>query len=118
LDQEILKPISLTNTRKPASIQEHKNHSYAPWDDTEILPPPADALMRPYQARSGVPEVTPSVSFFNRSATVLILRQATLGGHQLIVLGTKAWSGDRLHFGHSAEVLIENAPCPILIMKS
>jgi nucleotide-binding universal stress UspA family protein len=47
-----------------------------------------------------------------------ILRQATLGGHQLIVLGTKAWSGDRLHFGHSAEALIENAPCPILIVKS
>jgi nucleotide-binding universal stress UspA family protein len=47
-----------------------------------------------------------------------ILRQATLGGHQLIVLGTKAWSGDRLHFGHSAQALIENAPCPILIVKS
>ena len=48
----------------------------------------------------------------------VILRQATLGGHELIVLGTKAWSGDPLHFGHSAEALIENAPCPILIVKS
>jgi Kef-type K+ transport system membrane component KefB/nucleotide-binding universal stress UspA family protein len=47
-----------------------------------------------------------------------ILRHATLGGYQLIVLGTKAWSGDRLHFGHSSETLIENAPCPILIVKS
>jgi Kef-type K+ transport system membrane component KefB/nucleotide-binding universal stress UspA family protein len=47
-----------------------------------------------------------------------ILRQATLGGHQLIVLGTKAWSGDRLHLGQSAEALMENAPCPILIVKS
>ena len=47
-----------------------------------------------------------------------ILRQATLGGHQLIVLGTKAWSGDHLHFGHSAQALLENAPCPILIVKS
>ena len=33
-------------------------------------------------------------------------------------VGTKAWSGDRLHFGHSAEALIENAPCPILTVKS
>ena len=47
-----------------------------------------------------------------------ILRQATLGGHQLIVLGTKAWSGEQLHFGQSADALIANAPCPVLIVKS
>src|SRR5580700_3867959 len=59
-----------------------------------------------------------SKAFVGPSKESAILRQATLGGHQLIVLGTKAWSGDRLHFGHSAEALIENAPCPILIVKS
>jgi hypothetical protein len=32
LDQEILKPISLTNARNPASIQEHNSDSYALWD--------------------------------------------------------------------------------------
>jgi K+:H+ antiporter len=48
----------------------------------------------------------------------LILRQASLGRHQLIVLGTKASSGNQLHFGQSAEALLENAPCPILIVKS
>ena len=48
----------------------------------------------------------------------VILRQARLGGHQLIVLGTKAWSGSQLHFGHSVAALLEHAPCPILIVKS
>ena len=59
-----------------------------------------------------------SKAFVGPAKESAILRQATLGGHQLIVLGTKAWSGDRLHFGQSAEALIENAPCPILIVKS
>ena len=47
-----------------------------------------------------------------------ILRQAHRGGHQLIVLGTKAWSGEELHFGHSAEAIIEHAPGPILVVKT
>ena len=47
-----------------------------------------------------------------------ILRQASLGGHQLIVLGTKVRSGDQLHFGRTAAALLDNAPCPILIVKS
>jgi nucleotide-binding universal stress UspA family protein len=59
-----------------------------------------------------------SKAFVGPAKESVILRQATLGGYQLIVLGTKAWSGDRLHFGQSAEALIENAPCPILIVKS
>lgn len=48
----------------------------------------------------------------------IILRQASLGNHQLIVLGTKAWSGSQLHFGHSVAALLEHASCPILIVKS
>ncbi len=47
-----------------------------------------------------------------------ILHQAQRGHHQLIVLGTKAWSADALHFGRSAEAVIENAPAPVLIVKS
>ena len=36
-DREILKPISLTNARKPASIQEHKSDSYTLWDDSGLV---------------------------------------------------------------------------------
>jgi Kef-type K+ transport system membrane component KefB/nucleotide-binding universal stress UspA family protein len=59
-----------------------------------------------------------SKAFVGPAKESVILRQAILGGHELIVLGTKAWSGDPLHFGHSAEALIANSPCPILIVKS
>jgi nucleotide-binding universal stress UspA family protein len=59
-----------------------------------------------------------SKAFVGPAKESVILRQATLGRHQLIVLGTTAWSGDQLHFGQSAAALIENAPCPILIVKS
>ena len=44
-----------------------------------------------------------SKAFVGPAKESAILRQATLRGVQLIVLGTKAWSGDRLHFVQSAE---------------
>jgi nucleotide-binding universal stress UspA family protein len=47
-----------------------------------------------------------------------ILRQVRRGEHQLIVLGTKAWSDEELHFGHSTEAVIANARGPVLIVKS
>lgn len=47
-----------------------------------------------------------------------ILREANVGRHDLIVIGTKAWSGDALHFGQSAETLIANSRCPVLLLKS
>jgi Kef-type K+ transport system membrane component KefB/nucleotide-binding universal stress UspA family protein len=47
-----------------------------------------------------------------------ILRQAQKGEHDLIVIGTKAWTRGQLHFGHSASAIIQNSPCPILIVKS
>ena len=59
-----------------------------------------------------------SKAFVGPTKENVILRQATLGAHQLIVLGTKASAGDPLHFGQSVQVLVENAPCPILIVKS
>ena len=47
-----------------------------------------------------------------------ILRQVERGGHQLIVIGSKSQSTGHLHFGTSAMSLIEQAPCPVLIVKS
>ena len=44
-------------------------------------------------------------------------RRRRTAGHQLIVLGTKGWTGDRLHFGQSVATLIEAAPCPLLVVK-
>ena len=66
--------------------------------------------------REGV-RVTTRV-LLNRSKETAIIGQAVLGRHQLIVLGTKAWSGAQLHFGQSAMAIIESAPCPVLIVKS
>jgi K+:H+ antiporter len=59
-----------------------------------------------------------SKAFVGPAKESLILLQAILGRYQLIVIGTKAWSGEQLHFGQSAAALIENAPCPILLLKS
>ncbi|MEP6669188.1 MAG: cation:proton antiporter [Chthoniobacter sp.] len=47
-----------------------------------------------------------------------ILNEAIVGEHQLIVLGTKQRPGDALHFGESVSAIIENAPCPVLIVTS
>jgi K+:H+ antiporter len=97
----------------------------APPAENELLRPPLQSL-RSGRAllgdivalgqREGVRVM--SKAFVGPAKESVILRQATLGRHQLIVLGTTAWSGDQLHFGQSAAALIENAPCPILIVKS
>ncbi|MEO6848295.1 MAG: cation:proton antiporter [Chthoniobacterales bacterium] len=47
-----------------------------------------------------------------------ILQQVRADKHQLIVLGTKSKSEEELHFGSSATILIENATCPVLVVKS
>jgi len=47
-----------------------------------------------------------------------ILNEAIVGEHQLIVLGTKQRPGEALHFGESVTAIIENAPCPVLIVTS
>jgi Kef-type K+ transport system membrane component KefB/nucleotide-binding universal stress UspA family protein len=59
-----------------------------------------------------------SKAFVGPTKEGVILRQATLGRYQLIVLGTKARSVDQIHFGQSATALLENASCSILILKS
>lgn len=59
-----------------------------------------------------------SKSTVSPAKEAIILQQAKRGGHQLIVLGTKAWSGEHLHFGNSVDAIIRNATCPVLIVKS
>lgn len=100
-------------------------HVSAPPADNELLRRP-DKLLRPGRVllgdivdlgqREGVHVI--STALVGQEKESVILRQAKRGGHQLIVLGTKAWTGDQLHFGHSVEAIMENAPCPILIVKS
>jgi Kef-type K+ transport system membrane component KefB/nucleotide-binding universal stress UspA family protein len=57
-------------------------------------------------------------SLMGRAKESALLRQVELGGHQLIVIGSKSQSTEQLHFGTSAMALIEKAPCPVLIVKS
>jgi Kef-type K+ transport system membrane component KefB/nucleotide-binding universal stress UspA family protein len=47
-----------------------------------------------------------------------ILWEASLGEHQLIVLGTKQRPGESLNFGDSVSAIIGNAPCPVLVVAS
>jgi Kef-type K+ transport system membrane component KefB/nucleotide-binding universal stress UspA family protein len=100
-------------------------HISAPPVDADLLRRPAK-LLRPARAllgdivalgdREGV-RVAPQhlVGLAKESS---ILRQAQRGRHQLIVLGTKAWSDEELHFGRSAATIVDNAPGPLLIVKS
>jgi len=100
-------------------------HVSVPPADNELLRRP-EKLLRPGHVllqdivalgqREGVRVVSKVIVSPAKEST--ILRQATRGGHQLIVLGTKAWPGDQLHFGQSAAAIIASAPCPILIIKS
>ena len=85
-------------------------------DGRGLLVPFGDSASVALGEREGVRVMLKA--FVGPAKESVILRQATLGRHQLIVLGTKAWSGDQLQFGQSAAALIENAPCPILIVKS
>jgi nucleotide-binding universal stress UspA family protein len=47
-----------------------------------------------------------------------ILNEAIVGEHQLIVLGAKLRPGETLNFGESATAIIENAPCPVLVVTT
>ncbi len=80
---------------------------------------PSRALLAEVVALGQRENVRVSTKVLIRSAKEdAILRQANLGKHDLIVVGTKAWSGETLHFGQSAETLIANARCPVLLLKS
>jgi Kef-type K+ transport system membrane component KefB/nucleotide-binding universal stress UspA family protein len=100
-------------------------HISAPPVETDLLRRPAK-LLRPARAllgdivalgdREGVQVKAQHLVGLAKESS--ILQQAYRGRHQLIVLGTKAWSADELHFGRSAEAIINNAPGPVLIVKS
>jgi nucleotide-binding universal stress UspA family protein len=100
-------------------------HVAIPPSESDLLRRP-QKLQRPARAllddivalgtREGVRVISRAITGVAKEST--IVRQAYRGGHQLIVLGTKAWSGEELHFGRSAEAIIENAPGPILVVKT
>ncbi len=100
-------------------------HVAAPPGDMDLLRRP-QKLQRPARAllddivalgkREGVRVQSRAIVGVAKESA--IVRQAHRGGHTLIVLGTKAWSGDELHFGRSAEAIIEHAPGPILVVKT
>jgi nucleotide-binding universal stress UspA family protein len=100
-------------------------HVAVPPTETDVLRRPKQ-LRRPGRAllgeivalgqREGVRVLTKSLVRLAKEDA--ILHQAGVGGHQLIVIGTKAWSGEGLHFGQSAETIIVNARCPVLLLKS
>ncbi len=100
-------------------------HVSAPPTDNELLRRPGQLL------RSGRALLADLVALGQRESVrviskslvgpakeTAILRQARLGNYQLIVLGTKARVGEELPFGKSVSVILEKAPCPILIVKS
>ena len=100
-------------------------HVSAPPADNELLRRPGQQLrsgrtllhdLVALGERESVRVVTKSL--VGPAKETAILRQARLGRHQLIVLGTKARAGEELPFGQSVAVILENAPCPVLIVKS
>jgi Kef-type K+ transport system membrane component KefB/nucleotide-binding universal stress UspA family protein len=100
-------------------------HVSAPPAEPDLRRPPAKVL-RPARAlledivalgkREGVDVAARHIMGLAKQSS--ILRQVRRGEHQLIVLGTKAWSDEELHFGHSTEAVIANARGPVLIVKS
>jgi nucleotide-binding universal stress UspA family protein len=100
-------------------------HVSIPPTETDLLRHPKQ-LQRPGRAllaeiaalgqREGVRVLTKAL--IRSAKEEAILDQTRIGGHQLVVIGTKAWSGEELHFGKSAETLIANARCPVLLLKS
>lgn len=99
-----------------------------------VSPPPdeTDALRRPNELlvtgrslvediqklgeREGV-SVRPLVKV-RKAPETAILRQIKRGRHDLVVVGVKVRPGEKLFFGRRIAVLLENAPCSILVVNS
>jgi nucleotide-binding universal stress UspA family protein len=99
-----------------------------------ISPPPdgTDALRRPDELwvtgrslvkdiqelgeREGV-KVRPLVKVRNEPEAAII-RQIRRGRHNLVVVGVKVRSGDKLFFGRRIAVLLESSPCSLLLVNS
>jgi Kef-type K+ transport system membrane component KefB/nucleotide-binding universal stress UspA family protein len=99
-----------------------------------ISPPPdeTDALRRPKEllitgralvadiqklgAREGV-RVRPMLKV-RKAPEATILRQLRRGRHNLVVVGVKVRPGEKLFFGRRVAILLENAPCAVLLVNS
>jgi nucleotide-binding universal stress UspA family protein len=100
-------------------------HISAPPTENDLLRHPRK-LHRPGRAllaeivvlgqREGLRVLTKSLIRSAKEAA--ILHRTNLCGHQLIVMATKARSGEEMHFCKRAETLIANARCPVLLLKS
>jgi Kef-type K+ transport system membrane component KefB/nucleotide-binding universal stress UspA family protein len=53
-----------------------------------------------------------------RASEGAIIRRAKRGKHNLLVVGANIRPGKELFFGHSVKVLLERAPCAVLIISS
>jgi Kef-type K+ transport system membrane component KefB/nucleotide-binding universal stress UspA family protein len=99
-----------------------------------ISPPPdeTDALRRPKELlitgralvadiqklgeREGV-RVRPMIKV-RKAPEATILRQSKRGRHNLVVVGVKVRPGEKLFFGRRVAILLENAPCAVLLVNS
>ena len=100
-------------------------HISAPPTENDLLRHPRK-LHRPGRAllaeivvlgqREGLRVLTKSLLQSAKEAA--ILHRTNLCGHQLIVMATKARSGEEMHFCERAETLIANARSPVLLLKS
>jgi nucleotide-binding universal stress UspA family protein len=53
-----------------------------------------------------------------RNSEAAIIKQAKTGKHNLLVVGANIRPGEGLFFGHSVKVLLERAPCSVLVVSS
>jgi Kef-type K+ transport system membrane component KefB/nucleotide-binding universal stress UspA family protein len=100
-------------------------HITPPPDETDVLRRPRElvaagrGLVKEIQElgkRAGV-NVKPLVKV-RRAPEAAILRQARRGRHNLIVVGVKVRPGEKLFFGRRIAVLLESAPCSVLLVNS
>jgi nucleotide-binding universal stress UspA family protein len=66
--------------------------------------------------REGV-RVRPLIKVRNEPEAAII-RQIRRGRHNLVVVGVKVRSGDKLFFGRRIAVLLESSPCSLLLVNS
>ena len=53
-----------------------------------------------------------------RDSEAAIIKQAKSGKHNLLVVGANIRPGEGLFFGHSVKVILERAPCAVLVVSS
>ena len=80
---------------------------------------PARALVRSVQElgkREGITVKT--IVKVRRAPEPVILKEIKKGKHNLVVLGVSARPGEKVFFGPKAKVLLERAPCSLLLVRS